>query len=122
MITKSRSVQRKHIKLRVAKKIRGTSERPRLTIYRSLHHIYAQVVDDSQMKTLTAASSLSPDLRDELKKIKGMKEIAKQVGKLIGRKAIEKNISAVVFDRNGFLYHGIVKSIAEGAREAGLRF
>ncbi len=122
MITKSRSAQRQRVKHRVAKKIRGTSERPRLTIYRSLHHVYAQVVDDSQMKTITAASSLSPDLREELKQVKGMKEVAKRVGKLIGQKALEKKVSQVVFDRNGFLYHGIVKSIADGAREAGLRF
>jgi len=122
MITKSRVEKRLKIKTRIAKKIRGTSDQPRLTVYRSLHHVYAQIVDDRQQKTLVAASSLSPDLRDDLKSVKGMKEIAKRVGKLIAKKALEKNVKTVVFDRNGYLYHGIVKSMADGAREAGLKF
>lgn len=121
MIKKSRIEKRLKVKGRIAKKIRGTSEHPRLTVYRSLHHVYAQVVDDSQAKTLVAASSLSADLRDELKNVKGMKEIAKRVGMLVGKKAIEKKVKQVVFDRNGYLYHGIVKSMADGAREAGLK-
>lgn len=121
MINKSRIASRLKVKVRIAKKIRGTSEHPRLTVYRSLHHVYAQVIDDSQSKTLVAASSLSPDLRDELKNIKGMKEIAKRVGIHVAKKAIEKNVKQVVFDRNGYLYHGIVKSMADGAREAGLK-
>ncbi len=114
--------QRRSIKIRIAKKIRGTAERPRLTVYRSLHHIYAQLVDDLQARTLVAASTLSPDLKDGLKGTKGMKEIAKKVGMSVAKKAIEKNIKQVVFDRNGYLYHGVVKSIADGAREAGLKF
>ena len=122
MIKKSRIKQRLRIKSRVHKKIRGTSERPRLTIYRSLHHVYAQVVDDSQSKTLVAASSNSPELRNELKSVKGMVGIAKRVGMQVAKKAIEKNVKQVVFDRNGYLYHGIVKSMADGAREAGLKF
>ena len=122
MIKKSRNERRLHIKTRVAKKIRGTADRPRLSVYRSLHHVYAQVIDDAQSRTIAAASSLSPDLRDQLKDVKGMKEIAKHVGISIARKAIEKNIKRVVFDRDGYLYHGIVKSLADGARGAGLEF
>lgn len=122
MIKKSRIAGRLKIKGRIRKKIRGTTEQPRLTVYRSLHHLYAQVVDDVQQKTLASASSLSKDLRDELKAVKGKKEIAKRVGMMIARKAQEKNLKKVVFDRNGYLYHGVVKSLADGAREGGLEF
>ena len=109
------------VKSRIRKKIRGTAERPRLVIYKSLSHLYAQVVDDSQAKTLVAASSLSPELKEELKGVKGMTAIAKRVGMAVAKKAIAKNVKQVVFDRNGYLYHGIVKSMADGAREAGLK-
>jgi len=122
MIKKSRIQKRLKIKNRISKKIRGTTEQPRLTVYRSLHHVYAQIIDDAQQKTLVATSSLAPDLRDDLKTVKGMKEIAKRVGISIAKKALEKNVKQVVFDRNGYLYHGIVKSMADGAREAGLKF
>ncbi|HMD13562.1 MAG TPA: 50S ribosomal protein L18 [Bacteroidota bacterium] len=122
MIKKSRIQKRLKIKNRISKKIRGTTEQPRLTVYRSLHHVYAQIIDDAQQKTLVATSSLATDLRDELKSVKGMKEIAKRVGMSIAKKALEKNLKQVVFDRNGYLYHGIVKSMADGAREAGLKF
>ena len=121
MIKKSRIENRLKVKVRIAKKIRGTAEFPRLTVYRSLNHVYAQVVDDSQSRTLVAASSLSPDLREELKSVKGMKEVAKRVGMAVAKKAIAKNVKRVVFDRNGYLYHGVVKSMADGAREAGLK-
>ena len=110
------------IKQRISKKIKGSPERPRLTVFRSLNHIYAQVVDDTQTKILAAASSLSKELRDEIKTIKKRKEIAKRVGMSVAKKALEHNIKKVVFDRNGFAYHGIVKSLADGAREAGLEF
>lgn len=122
MINKSRIEQRRSVKTRIAKKIRGTAERPRLTVYRSLHHLYAQVVDDTHARTIVAASTLSTDLRDDAKQAKGLKEMAKRIGMSVAKKAIEKNIKQVVFDRNGYLYHGIVKSIADGAREAGLKF
>ncbi|MBI5019896.1 MAG: 50S ribosomal protein L18 [Ignavibacteriales bacterium] len=122
MIKKSRIEKRLKIKNRISKKIRGTTERPRLTIYRSLHHMYAQIVDDSQAKTLVAASTLSPSVRDEIKTLKGKKEIAKRVGAEIGKLALEKKLSKVVFDRNGYSYHGVVKSLADAAREAGLKF
>lgn len=122
MIKKSRIEKRLKIKNRISKKIRGTTERPRLTIYRSLHHMYAQIVDDSQAKTLVAASTLSPSVREEIKTLKGKKEIAKRVGTEIGKLAIEQKVSKVVFDRNGYSYHGVVKSLADAAREAGLKF
>jgi large subunit ribosomal protein L18 len=122
MINKSRALQRQKVRTRIRKKIRGTTEQPRLVIYRSLNHVYAQIVDDSRSATIASASSLSPDLRDELKSIKGKKEIAKRVGKSVAQKATEKKVTTVVFDRNGYIYHGIVKSLAEGAREGGLKF
>jgi len=121
MIKKSRIQQRMHIKKRIAKKIRGTASRPRLTVYRSLHHLYAQLVDDSSSRVIASASTLSKDLRDEIKTVKKRSEIAKHVGAAIAKKAIGLKVKEVVFDRNGYLYHGIVKSIAEGAREAGLK-
>jgi large subunit ribosomal protein L18 len=122
MINKSRVRQRMFVKQRIAKKIRGTSERPRLVVYRSLHHMYAQVIDDTQAKTIVSASSLEKTLRDELKSVKGQKAVAKRVGAAVAKKAVEQNIKKVVFDRNGYLYHGVVKSLADGAREAGLEF
>jgi large subunit ribosomal protein L18 len=122
MIKKSRIQKRLKIKKRISKKIRGTTERPRLTIYRSLHHMYAQIVDDSQAKTLAAASTLSPEVRSDIKTVKGKKEVAKRVGTEIAKRAIEKKVTKVVFDRNGYSYHGVVKSLADAAREAGLQF
>jgi len=122
MIKMSGLQHRQRLKERIAKKLRGTSQRPRLTVYRSLHHLYAQVVDDTNSKTIVAASTLSSDLRDELKNIKDKKEIAKRVGMHVAKKALAQNVKKVVFDRSGYLYHGIVKSIADGAREAGLEF
>lgn len=106
---------------RIRKKIGGNGERPRLSVFRSARHIYAQIVDDSQGRTLTAASTLSPELRD---KVAGLKktEAAREVGRLLATKAKEKGISQVVFDRNGFLYHGRVKAVAESCREHGLVF
>jgi len=106
---------------RVRKKIAGTAERPRLNVYRSLNHIYAQIVDDTAGNTLAAASSLDAALKGTLKS-GGNKEAAKAVGQLIARKALEKGVASVVFDRGGYLYHGRVKELAEGAREGGLEF
>lgn len=108
-------------KVRIRKNIFGTEERPRLSIFRSAKHIYAQVVVDSTGSTLVAASTLSPELKDAIADVE-KSDAAKKVGELIGRKALEKNIKKVVFDRNGFLYHGRVKALAEGARESGLEF
>ncbi|RMG85637.1 MAG: 50S ribosomal protein L18 [Candidatus Dadabacteria bacterium] len=108
-------------KKRVRKKIRGTPERPRLTVYKSLKHIYAQIIDDSTGRTLVAASTVARDLRGDLKST-GNLEAARAVGLAIGRKALARDITRVVFDRNGYLYHGKVKALAEAAREAGLQF
>ena len=108
-------------KLRVRKKVRGTEERPRLNVYRSLKHMYAQIIVDTRGETLVSASTLSRELRGKLKST-GNVEAAREVGRLIAKKALEKGIKKVVFDRNGFLYHGRVKAVAEGAREGGLEF
>ncbi len=111
--------QRQARKVTIRKKVSGTTERPRLSVYRSLNNIYAQVIDDGSAKTLVAASTLSPELKDA----KGKKsERAKEVGKLLAKKCLEAKIDKVVFDRNGFNYHGRVAAVAEGAREGGLKF
>ena len=110
---------RKHV--RVRKKINGTQERPRLNIFRSLNHIYAQVIDDSVGKTLVAASTLDEAIKGKIAN-GGNKEAAKAVGKLIAEKALDNGIKTVVFDRGGYLYHGRIKELAEAAREAGLNF
>jgi large subunit ribosomal protein L18 len=109
-------------KTKIRKKVFGTPERPRMTIYRSLHHIYAQLIDDTTGTTLAAASSKSKDLAEEINSVKTKKEKSKLVGKLVAQKAAEKNIATVIFDRNGYRYHGRVKAVAEGARENGLKF
>ncbi len=107
--------------LRIRKKIFGTPERPRLSVFRSLKHIYAQIIDDTIGHTLVAASTLDPEIREELKG-KTKTEQAKLVGKLIAKRALEKGITKVVFDRGGHKYHGRVKALAEAAREGGLIF
>ncbi|MDI9514861.1 MAG: 50S ribosomal protein L18 [Clostridiaceae bacterium] len=110
---------RKHV--RVRKKIAGTSEKPRLCVFRSAKHIYAQIIDDIKGTTLVAASTLDEALKGKFANA-GNKAAAREVGKLIGNKALEKGIKQVVFDRGGYLYHGRVKELADGAREAGLDF
>jgi large subunit ribosomal protein L18 len=100
----------------------GTSERPRLTVYRSHRHIYGQLVDDTIGRTLLSVSDLSKEFREQFKDLKGQTNISKHVGKLLGEKAKQMNITSVVFDRNGYLYHGVVKAMADGVREAGLKF
>jgi large subunit ribosomal protein L18 len=109
--------RKKH--LRVRKKIFGTAECPRLAVYRSTKHIYAQIIDDTKGVTLVAASSLDPALRGEFG---GNKETAKKVGLLTAEKAKAKGIKNVVFDRGGLIYHGRIAALAEGAREGGLEF
>lgn len=104
---------------RVRKKVVGTSERPRLNVYRSGKHMYAQIIDDTTETTLAAASTLDKSL--ELTST-GNKEAARKTGELIGKKAIEAGVESVVFDRSGYIYHGRIKELAEGAREAGLKF
>ena len=119
-ILNKRAKRRKRI-YRVRKKVSGTPDKPRLVVYRSLRHIYAQLVDDTQGRTLTTVSTLSPEIRDE---IKGKRKIEQSaiVGKLIAEKAKSLNIENVVFDRRGFKYHGRVKALADAARENGLKF
>jgi large subunit ribosomal protein L18 len=108
-------------KSRIRKNLNGTSERPRLSVFRSARHIYAQIVDDLKGVTLAAAGTLSPEIRDKLGDLK-KKDAAREVGKLLADKAKSKGIAQVVFDRNGFLYHGRIKSLAESCREHGLVF
>lgn len=108
-------------KKRVKSRIQGTSERPRLNVFRSLKHIYAQAIEDTTGKTLVSASTLSPELKGNLRNA-GNVEAAKKVGELIAKKCLEKGIQQVVFDRNGNLYHGRVKALAEAARSSGLIF
>jgi len=107
--------------IRVRKKVRGTTERPRLNVFKSSRHIHAQIIDDISGVTLVAASTISPDVKSDLV-YSGNIDAAKKVGAAIAKKAIERNIVSVVFDRNGFLYHGRVKALADAARENGLSF
>ncbi len=122
MITKSRIENRKRIKKHIRLEMAGTPERPRLTVYRSLKHVYAQVVDDTSGKTLVSVSDIAKGVKENFKEVKGQMAIGKRVGKLLATAATEKGITTVVFDRNGYLYHGVVKAVAEGAREGGLKF
>ena len=106
---------------RVRRKITGTTQRPRLCVFRSSNNIYAQIIDDANRVTLTAASSLDAEVKGAVNH-GGNKEAAKMVGAMIAKRAIEKGITEVVFDRGGYLYHGRVQVLAEAAREAGLKF
>ncbi len=106
---------------RVRRKVRGSDQVPRLSVYRSLHHIYAQVISDASGRTLAAASTLAADVRSGLKTARDV-NAAKAVGKAIAARCLDKGINQVVFDRNGFLYHGRIKALADAAREAGLKF
>lgn len=116
-----RSAMRLKRKRRIRKIISGTGQRPRLSVFRSARHIYAQIIDDLQGVTLVAAGTLSPEIKNKLSGLK-KQEAAREVGKLLADKAKSKGIEQVVFDRNGFLYHGRVKSLAESCREHGLVF
>lgn len=111
---------RERRKLRIRKKVAGTTERPRLSVFRSARHIYVQVIDDSSGKTLAAASTMSKDLRTNLDGTKSAD--AKRVGALIAEMCKSKSIEKVVFDRNGYRYHGRIKALADAARDAGLNF
>ena len=108
-------------KTRVRSRVKGSSERPRLNVFRSLNHIYVQAIEDSTGKTLVSASTLSPELKGSFR-TGGNMEAAKKVGELIAKRCLEKGIQKVVFDRNGYLYHGRVKALADAARAAGLAF
>ena len=115
-IDKNKARQKRH--LRVRNHIAGTAERPRLNVFRSLKHIYAQIIDDDKRTTLAAASTMDKGFE----KYGGNVEAAKAIGQAIAKKALEKGISEVVFDRGGYVYHGRVAALAEAAREAGLKF
>jgi large subunit ribosomal protein L18 len=106
---------------RVRNKVKGTAERPRLSVYRGQRNIYAQIIDDDKGKTLAAVSTLTADIKGKLKTFDNI-PAAKMVGEAIAKKAIEKGIKKVVFDRRGYLYHGRIKALAEAARQAGLEF
>jgi len=118
MITQTkRNEIRKRIHTRIREKLSGTAERPRLNVYRSLNHIYAQVIDDQKGETIVSASTLAAKSKSG-----GNVASAREIGKAIAEKAKEKGIKKVVFDRGGFLYHGRIKALADAAREAGLEF
>ena len=119
MAKRSRQDMRRAVHSRIRKKVKGTSERPRLAVFRSLNHIYAQVIDDVSGETLCSASSVEKSAGVDNG---GNADAAKSIGKLIAERAKEKGINSVVFDRGGYIYHGRVKSLAEAAREAGLQF
>ena len=109
-------------KKRIRKKIYGTTERPRLSVFRSSRHIYAQIIDDTAGRTIVAASTVDQQTKKDAPKFKNKVAAANFVGKIVGERALNQGITKVVFDRNGFLYHGRVKSLSEGARKTGLVF
>lgn len=121
MTTSTRRAARIRRHIRVRKKVEGTTERPRLNVFRSLEHIYAQIIDDSTGTTIVSASTVDADLRTALAAYNKTDQ-AKAVGKAIAERAKEKGIESVVFDRGGYPYHGRVKALADGSREAGLHF
>lgn len=122
IIPKTRNKDRLKRHRRIRKKLFGTAERPRLCVFRSLRNIYAQVIDDTTGNTLVSASSLEKELEEQIASLKGKKEVAKFIGSLIAKRAIENDIKTVVFDRGGYKYHGRISSLATGAREEGLIF
>lgn len=111
-----KEIARQKKKMRIRKRVKGTSERPRLCVFRSARHIYAQLIDDDNGVTLAAASTL------EMDKTNANRDSAKAIGEEIAKRALSKDIKSVVFDRNGYLYHGRIQSLADGARSAGLNF
>ena len=117
---RQRNVIRKRVHTRIREKLSGTTERPRLNVYRSLDHIYTQLIDDSKGETIASASTVAK--KGDSKKSGGNIDAAKAVGKLIAERAQEKGVKKVVFDRGGYLYHGRIKALADAAREAGLEF
>ena len=120
----SKDQTRQKVHTRIRKKLAGTTERPRLNVYRSVNHIYAQVIDDAQGKTLVSATSVEKGkgVKGDKRPTGGNVSSAKEVGKMIAERAKEKGIKKVVFDRGGYLYHGRIKALADAAREAGLEF
>lgn len=119
---KTKKNSRLRAKIKIRKRVFGTPEKPRFSVYRSLTNIYGQLIDDTSGVTLVSSSTLDKEIEAEVKKVSSKIERSKLVGALLAKRAAEKNITSVVFDRNGFLYHGRVKAVAEGAREGGLQF
>ncbi|MFA5515118.1 MAG: 50S ribosomal protein L18 [Desulfuromonadales bacterium] len=119
-VASNRRQARQKRQVRVRRKVTGRTDRPRLSIFRSARHIYAQIIEDGSGRTLAAASTLTKGVLDG--EYPGNSEAAKAVGAAIARQALERNITQVIFDRNGFLYHGRIKALADAAREAGLSF
>jgi len=117
----SRNEKRKKKHRRIRNKIMGSAERPRLNVYKSLKHMYAQIINDETGNTLVSASTLEDEVKEGLESTSNV-EAAKKVGKIIAKRALAKGIDRVVFDRSGYIYHGRVKAVAEGAREGGLKF
>jgi large subunit ribosomal protein L18 len=124
MKIKTKDDRRQRIKFRIRKRMRGTPERPRLSVFRSVSHIYVQVIDDMAGTTVASASSVEPTVKGKMEKDTraGNRKGAELVGKTIAERLKEKGITRVIFDRNGFLYHGRVRAVAEAARQAGLEF
>ena len=124
MRIKTKDDRRQRIRYRIRRRVSGTENRPRLTIFRSVAHMYVQVVDDMSGRTIASASTVEPTVKGALAKNStgGNIEGAKAIGRTIAQRLIEKGVKRVVFDRNGFLYHGRVKAVADGAREGGLEF
>ena len=110
------------MKVKRKKRIYGTSEKPRLVVFRSLQYIYGQIIDDSNNKVLASVSNISKSAAANVKKAKSKTEASKLLGKMLGEQAVKNKIETIVFDRNGYLYHGRIKAFAEGAREGGLKF
>ena len=117
-----KKTSRLRAKIKIRKKISGTPDRPRLSVYRSLINIYAQIIDDTTGNTLVAVSSLTKEAKADVKSVKGKINTSKLIGTMLAKKALEKDIKKVVFDRGGFRYRGRVKALADGAREGGLVF
>ncbi len=119
---KKRNLARKRNKAHIRKKISGSEERPRVSVFRSAKHIYGQVVDDVKAVTLLSVSSLEKEVKEQIKGYSGNKEAAQLAGKILGEKLKAKGHETIVFDRNGYLFHGRIKSFADGIREAGIKF
>ena len=120
MPVKNNLTSREKIKYRIRRKVAGNREKPRLVVFRSSKNMYAQLIDDNAHKTICTVSTLTKEVKDELKDKTTKINVSKIVGKVIAKKAAENNIKKAVFDRNGYLYHGRVKAVADGAREGGL--
>lgn len=121
-ILKVKEVRRERRKAQIRKRVFGTAEKPRLTVSRSLKHIYAQVIDDTKGHTLLSMSTMNEPVKDEVGTRCGNKQAATKVGTALAKAALDKGIKAVVFDRNGYRFHGRIKALADAAREAGLKF